>query len=362
MPDTDRPLRVGVVGCGSFGRAAYALNVADSPDACVAALCDTDQSRAEAVAGEIEDRDQSPAIHTDYQQMIDRESLDIVMVATMADLRPRITIQALRAGAHVLAAKPMAPSLPEAEEMLRTAEAVDRTFMVGYNFRFREDSQAIHRFIQDSGLGTPLFARAWSHTAGIPTWGPHYIKSQSAGGALASTAVHPLDLAVWVLGCPPLLSVEGHAGARFADLPDLPPDLEAVRPAYDTEDLVTGYARFENGVTLSLEGMWLTPSQIGNIGVDVWGSHGYASLVPFRLFTWQNGDYVDRTEEIAPGLAAAYRDEVGDRRRVETFHFIDCVLGRTAPLVTPKEMWTDQAIVDGIYAGRCSFDPNSAPG
>ena len=39
------------------------------------------------------------------------------------------------------------------------------------------------------------------------------------------------------------------------------------------------------------------------------------------------------------------------RIRREVFHFIDCALGRATPLVTPEEMWTDQAIVDGIYAG-----------
>lgn len=361
MKSTNLPLRVGIIGCGSFGRAAYALNVSASPDACVVALCDTNRTRAKAVAHEIEDHNQSPTLYTNYQKMINRESLDIVMIATMANFRPHITIEALKAGAHVLAAKPMAPSLSEAEEMLRTAKEVNRTIMIGYNFRFREDSQAVHRFIRSGGLGTPLFARAWSHTVGIPTWGPHYIKSQSAGGALASTAIHSLDLAIWFLGCPPLLSVEGHSHARFSNLPDLPQDLEAIRNIYDTEDLVTGYARFENDVTLSLEGMWLTPSKISNIGVDIWGTHGYASLVPLQLLSWKNGDYIDRTEDIAPGLAETYQDEVRDRRKIETFHFIDCVLDRTSPLITPKEMWTDQAIVDGIYAGQCNFDPNAGP-
>ena len=39
---------------------------------------------------------------------------------------------------------------------------MDRILMVGYNFRFRDDAQVVHRFIRDGGIGTPRFARAWS--------------------------------------------------------------------------------------------------------------------------------------------------------------------------------------------------------
>ena len=180
MKNADCPLRVGIVGCGSFGRGAYAYNVVDSPDASVAALCDLDEARAEALSRELSGARElrsCPRTYTDYRQMIKQESLDIVMVATMADIRPGVTIAALNRGAHVLAAKPMAQSLAKAKEMLQVAEQTDRLLMIGYNFRFREDAQVVHRFIHSGGLGTPRFARAWSHAASVPTWGPHYVKS-----------------------------------------------------------------------------------------------------------------------------------------------------------------------------------------
>jgi predicted dehydrogenase len=289
--------------------------------------------------------------------MIQTESLDVVMAGTMADIRPQVTLTALKHGAHVLAAKPMAPSLADAQRMMDGAAKADRLLMVGYNFRFREDAQILHRFIQDGGLGTPIFARVFSHQARIPVWGPHYVKARSAGGSLASTAVHVIDLAVWFLDNPALLSVDGHTSSRFAGLPDLPPEMDAVRDAYDTEDLSSGFARFAGGVTMTVEGMWLTPPPIDRMGVDVWGTHGYASLVPFRLFTWQDGDYVDRTEDIAPDLTKTFTDDNHVRTTREVHHFLDCVQGKASPLITPEEMWTDQAIVDGIYASHLEFSP-----
>ena len=91
MSNRSRPLRVGVVGCGGFGRNAYVNNVVENPDASLVALCDVDLAQAEAAAREVfDDRGikPRPALYTDYKEMIDQESLDVVMVGTMADVRP----------------------------------------------------------------------------------------------------------------------------------------------------------------------------------------------------------------------------------------------------------------------------------
>ena len=45
MSNRSRPLRVGVVGCGGFGRNAYVNNVVENPDASLVALCDVDLHR-----------------------------------------------------------------------------------------------------------------------------------------------------------------------------------------------------------------------------------------------------------------------------------------------------------------------------
>lgn len=82
---------------------------------------------------------------------------------------------------------------------------------------------------RDGGVGRPMFPRAWIHAQGVPSYAPHYISPLSGGGALTGTGVHPLDLAVWLLGCPPLRSVAGLARSRLADLANLPPELEAMQ-------------------------------------------------------------------------------------------------------------------------------------
>ena len=339
-------LKVGVIGCGSFGKNAYIRNVLSHAEAEVTALCDVSLASIESAMSDYFSTGDRPVVYDDYRKMIDDEEMEIAMVGTMADIRPDVTVAALRKGIHVLAAKPMAFTLADAERMIEAARKADRHFMVGYNFRFREDATAMHAFIQQGGIGRPMFARAWSHEASVPTWGPHYIKAQSGGGSLASTAVHVIDMALWFLGSPEVSSVTGHVRSRFHDLPSLPENLEEVRETYDTEDLVSGHVTFKSGQSMTVEGMWLAPGPLNKKGVDVWGSAGFASLEPLCLMSWVDGDYVDRTEDFLPD---DFTDDSGLRTTKETHHFIDCCLGKCSPLVTLEEMWTDQAIVDGIY-------------
>jgi predicted dehydrogenase len=349
---SNSPLKVGIVGCGSFGRNAYAVNLVDHPDVVIAGLCDQDRGRAEALAGDlIDDHDVElrPSVYADYAQMVAKESLDVVMVGTMADVRPAVSVAALESGAHVLVAKPMAHSTADADRMLDAARRADRILMVGYNFRFRDDARAIKRFIDDGGIGTPLFARAREHAPSVAIGAPHYIKARSSGGALASTTIHCVDLAVWFLGCPPIESVHGQSHSRVPELASLPPELEAVRDDYDVDDLAAGFVVFEGGVSMTVEATWLAPPQVEEQGVDVWGTNGFASLSPLRLLSWGDGEYLDRTEEVAPGLAASFVDDYSVRVRREAHHFIDCVLGRATPIVSEAEMRADQVIQDGIY-------------
>ena len=90
----------------------------------------------------------------------------------------------------------------------------------------------------------------------------------------------------------------------------------------------------------------------------MWGTRGRASMVPLELHSWEAGAFVDKTEEVAPGLAASFKD-TRVRMEREVHHFVDCVLGRCQPLVTHKEMWTDQAIMDALYTGGRSFADNA---
>ena len=173
--------------------------------------------------------------------------------------------------------------------------------MVGYNFRFRDDAQIVHRFIRDGGIGTPRFRPCL--VVRPQRSDPRITLQSGVGRRLTRQNRGSHDGSGDLVPRQPIahLSVHGRALSRFADLPTLPPELESLRGDYDDPDLVSGYVQFADGVTLSVESMWMAPPQVADHGVEVWGTQGYASVTPLRLLTWQDGDYVDVTEQVAPG-------------------------------------------------------------
>lgn len=240
-------VRVGVVGLG-VGR-GHAKAYQASPLAELVALCDIDRDRL-AQYGAL-----YPQAHTytDYEEMFAGGDLDAVSVAVPNWLHARVTTAALRSGLHVLCEKPMAINVEEAQEMLRVSRATGKKLMIHFNYRFSPQSQFLKRYVEEGHLGQIYYARTrWLRARGIPRLGSWFgVKELSGGGPLIDLGVHRLDLAMWLMGYPNLVSVSASIfdllGARIAG------DSGA---RYDVEDLATALIRLDNGTTLNLEVSW----------------------------------------------------------------------------------------------------------
>ena len=98
-------LRVAVVGAGYWGP-NLARNFSTSQDWSLAAICDLDRDRAQSLA----DRVGRVDVHTDLDELLARDDIDAVAVATPARTHHPVVLAALRAGKHVLVEKPLADS------------------------------------------------------------------------------------------------------------------------------------------------------------------------------------------------------------------------------------------------------------
>lgn len=67
------------------------------------------------------------------------------------------TLQALRAGAHVLCEKPICNDLAKAEEMVRVARDLKRCFGINFNHRFTPAARLAKRWIEQGRIGEFLF-------------------------------------------------------------------------------------------------------------------------------------------------------------------------------------------------------------
>lgn len=141
---TDRPVGVGVLGCGTWGR-NHARTLAGL--GALAALADADADRAGACALELGCRAMTP------EALIAAPEIDAVVLAMPPDLHARTALAALAAGKHVLVEKPMALNLAEAEAIVAAARRTGLVAMTGHLLRFHPAFEALEALMAAGELG-----------------------------------------------------------------------------------------------------------------------------------------------------------------------------------------------------------------
>jgi predicted dehydrogenase len=338
-------LRVGVVGCGFQGRLhVECLN--RIPGVAVIAVCDRDPARAAALAAD----HGIPATYERHAEMLERHELDLVTVCTMPDTHREIVVDALEAGAHVLCEKPLAFDLDDGRAMVAAADRTRRTLSVGFNLRYTTAAQAVRAFIDDGRLGQPVCARGSMLETEIPWWGPHHVKELSGGGAIAATAVHMLDLLMWLAGNPAPLTATASMTRLFPrKRAHGVPSAEAAAH-YDVEDLAFGHVRFENGFWLSLEGAWVWDEPGSECRFTLVGDGAQASAEPLHFWAERQGELVDITGDATGDLdfPSSVQRELED--------VVARVREGRPPLASGEQALQVQAVIDALYrsadAGR----------
>lgn len=124
-------LKVGLIGCGMVAQVMHLPYLRELDDRFeIAALCDVSPKLLEVLARDY----QVPRTFADYDEMLERADLDVVMVLTNLHARPAIA--AAKAGKHVFVEKPMVTNLEEADELVDAARATGVKTMVGYMKRY----------------------------------------------------------------------------------------------------------------------------------------------------------------------------------------------------------------------------------
>ena len=107
--DDNKPLRVGVIGTGWYGKVTLFRFMEVAPIE-VVALCDVDRKALAEAADLVATRQRSgkkPRLHTDYRQMLKEKDLDVVIVGTPDHWHALAMIAAAEAGADVYVEKPV---------------------------------------------------------------------------------------------------------------------------------------------------------------------------------------------------------------------------------------------------------------
>jgi predicted dehydrogenase len=212
---------------------------------------------------------------TDWREVLDRDDIDIVDVCVPGHLHAEVAIAALEAGKHVIAEKPLANTMAEAEKMVATAKAARERgvhSMVGFNYRRVPALALAQRHIAEGRLGDVRQVRVsylqdWLADDAAPmTW---RLRRELAGsGALGDLASHAVDQVRFLLG-------QEVTAVNAITHTFVPERTGADGPEEVTvDDAAWGTLRTDAGAVVSLEVTRMATARKNALGIEVYGSNG----------------------------------------------------------------------------------------
>jgi predicted dehydrogenase len=149
MAKTYRVAVIGRTGKGNYGHGLDVVWKALDNVEVVAVADEDDKGRAAAAA-----RLGVKNAYADYRQMLDKEQPQIVSVADRwLDQHRDMVVACARAGAHVFLEKPFAPTLADADEMIRACETHHVKLAIAHQTRYSPRLQRVRELIGDGRLG-----------------------------------------------------------------------------------------------------------------------------------------------------------------------------------------------------------------
>ena len=307
-------LAVAVVGAGYWGPNLI-RNFAACPDTNLVAVCDKDPARLKKVLTNY------PAVEgiQDFDALLARPDVQAVAIATPVGTHTPMGLAALRAGKHVLIEKPLAPSVTEAQQLVRVAQENKLTLMVDHTFIYGGPVRRMKEIIERGELGDVYFIDSVRINLGL---------FQHDVNVVWDLAPHDLSILDFLIGrLPRSLSAFGTCHA------DNQREIEDV--AYLNLD-------FGDGLLASFHVNWLSPVKVRHFIVG--GSKKsivYNDLDPAeKLKVYDRGITVSSDPEARRGILVGYRTgdvwsphvEQSEPLQVMVRHFAECIREGKKPL------------------------------
>lgn len=312
-------MQVGLIGLGRAGRVHYdAWRAIEGDGTRLVAVCDpTPAVRRWA-------RSEGLRSYADPLEMIGREKLDAVSIASPPLYHAPTAIACLRAGLDVLCEKPLAVNGRTALRMAEAATRYGRNLLLATKFRHVPDLIAARSLVADGAIGEPIaFEIDFSSMVDMSKrWNVR--KAVSGGGVIIDNGCHAFDIVSFLFG-----TVTRVQATRLKPVQNIP-----------VEDSATILCSAGRGLIGRIELSWSL--QTGReTYVTIYGSKGTIEI------GWR-GSRLKVAGQPPQDIGPGYDKNLAHQRMMRTF--VEVVRGHGEPWITPGEGLRTQAAVEAAYA------------
>ena len=352
-------LKVGIIGCGGIANQKHLPALAGIEEVEVVAFCDIIEERAilsKNTYGTSDGR-----VYSDYKEMLEKEDLDIVHVCTPNSSHAEISIAAMEADNHVMCEKPMAKTAEEARAMIEASEKTGKKLTIGYQNRFRKDSQFLHAACADGELGEIYNAKAHAiRRRAVPTGGVFLDEEAQGGGPLIDIGTHALDLTLWMMDNYKPKYVVGKTYHKLSDKENAANAFGSWDPKeFTVEDSAFGFIVMENGATIYLESSWaLNSLDVKEAKTTLHGTKAGADMNDgLTINGEERGLQYDKKIVLETGGVDFYDGSGDEPEIVEARAWIDSILYDKEVVVKPEEALVVTEILEAIYKSSKTGEP-----
>lgn len=349
-----RKLKFAIIGCGRISYKHVDALVNNREDAVLAATCDVVLEKAEAKKKEylekMSDETLTVNTYTDYKEMLEKEDLDIVTIATESGYHAEIAIYAMKKGVNVAIEKPMAMSIDDADKMIKTAEENSVKICVCHQNRFNKPVRKLREAIESGKFGKLVNGTArvlWNRNMPYYEQAPWRGTWKLDGGTLMNQCIHNVDLLQWMMG--------GEIDRVYAECDTFLRDIEG-------EDFGAVIIRFKNGAIGIVEGSACVYPKNLEETLSIFGQNGavcIGGLANNELETWR---FEGEDEEAVKREVNTKIENVYGEGHTPLFKdFIDAVNEDREPLINGYEGRKAMSIVLAAYKSRKTGLPVKFP-
>ncbi|MCC7452167.1 MAG: Gfo/Idh/MocA family oxidoreductase [Anaerolineae bacterium] len=324
--------RIAMIGAGSISD--YHVPALQQAGADVVAIFSRTLANAEAKAQQYG----IPACMANYDELLARDDIDAVIIATPDFTHEDYTIAALNAGKAVLAQKPMGRSASECERMIRASETTGLPLYVSFMHRYFEEVAEARRRLAEGALGQVYMVRLRNATPGANWADWFYQKAAVGGGVVLQLGVHGIDLLRQL--CGEIEAVKATTGLlkttrQLADGRWITPD---------NEDIALITYRMATGALVTHEVFYNEVAGTDRFRMEIYGDRGTLWLRTERgRLAIYAPEHTGKTDWIMPELPPT---EVGLRQHR---HFLAMLRGDSPPDQSAQDGLASLLVAEAIY-------------
>lgn len=287
-----------IIGTGGITLQNHLPGLALCKDVKVHALCDANPATLETARQQTG----APVTSTNWEDIVKRDDVHALIIATPNAFHPPVAIAAARAGKHVLCEKPLALNAADAHAMADAAEKANVRHMTAFTYRFVPAMRYLKHLVDRGELGRPYHYRSCR----LQDWGTRNVgwrqqKRLAGTGEIGDMLSHRIDFAHHLIG--PMARL-------VANLKNLTPMRDGA--PNDTDDWVAILSEFKCGASGVLESSklasgtnesWRSPDRVELNGSEAsfsfttgsWNELHYGKVggpglkalpIPREFYTW----------------------------------------------------------------------------